>query len=274
MLSKNLQDFMTHDVQIIHFLISETAIEVNSLNQNGITAYDLLAQNQCPATSTETINLEPCITQVPSERTLPRNEIQESLDDSKPMIKHFKIKDDWIERKRSALMVVASLTATMAFQVGVNPPGGVWQDNSPGGNGSASHIAGFSIMADNNPTLYSRFLAFNTTALVASLSIILLLVSGLPFKRKFFVFVLMVILWVAITSVAITYSISLSAFTPEHERNEMYKVLRNAILVWVGVMLMLLVGHAVRLIMKGMRCLGRILFSGRKQHKSMVANPY
>ncbi|KAI7988411.1 Ankyrin repeat-containing protein BDA1 [Camellia lanceoleosa] len=37
----------------------------------------------------------------------------------------------WLAKKRDALMVVASLLATMAFQAVVNPPGGVWQDDKP-----------------------------------------------------------------------------------------------------------------------------------------------
>uniref|UniRef100_A0A803NCF1 PGG domain-containing protein n=1 Tax=Chenopodium quinoa TaxID=63459 RepID=A0A803NCF1_CHEQI len=35
----------------------------------------------------------------------------------------------WLEDQRTSLMVVASLIATMAFQAGINPPGGVWQDD-------------------------------------------------------------------------------------------------------------------------------------------------
>ncbi|XP_056698934.1 ankyrin repeat-containing protein BDA1 isoform X2 [Spinacia oleracea] len=38
----------------------------------------------------------------------------------------------WLEEQNTALMVVAASIATMAFQVGMNPPGGVWQDNNNG----------------------------------------------------------------------------------------------------------------------------------------------
>lgn len=41
-------------------------------------------------------------------------------------------RDDWIERKRNTLMIVASLIATMAFQAGLNPPSGVWQEDLQG----------------------------------------------------------------------------------------------------------------------------------------------
>uniref|UniRef100_A0A803N870 PGG domain-containing protein n=1 Tax=Chenopodium quinoa TaxID=63459 RepID=A0A803N870_CHEQI len=44
----------------------------------------------------------------------------------------------WLEDQRTSLMVVASLIATMAFQAGINPPGGVWQDDT-------GHVAGTAI---------------------------------------------------------------------------------------------------------------------------------
>ncbi|GKC69491.1 ankyrin repeat-containing domain, PGG domain protein, partial [Tanacetum coccineum] len=39
--------------------------------------------------------------------------------------------EDWLYKKKESLMVVAVLIATIAFQAGVNPPGGVWQENPP-----------------------------------------------------------------------------------------------------------------------------------------------
>ncbi|CAJ1950853.1 unnamed protein product [Sphenostylis stenocarpa] len=34
---------------------------------------------------------------------------------------------NWMEDKRGSLMVVATVIATMTFQIAINPPGGVWQ---------------------------------------------------------------------------------------------------------------------------------------------------
>ncbi|KAK4432844.1 hypothetical protein Salat_1046600 [Sesamum alatum] len=95
---------------------------------------------------------------------------------------------DWLGRKRSALMVVASLIATVAFQAGLTPPGGVWQDNftvdENGNPVSNPHSVGQSIMAYQAPRAYGIFMILNTIAFLASLSIILLLVSGLPMRRR------------------------------------------------------------------------------------------
>ncbi|KAF8027118.1 hypothetical protein BT93_E0135 [Corymbia citriodora subsp. variegata] len=192
-------------VQTINFLMSRTTVEVNSLNQNGQAIDDLLNQS---------------------------------------WKKSVKKQYDWLERKKSALMVVASLTATMAFQVGVNPPGGFWQDTIQGTN---PHNAGNSIMADNYPVGYSIFLATNTIGFLASLSIILLLVSGLPLKHRFFMWIMMVILWIAITSIAYTYCLSITTFTPTHDTESFYSTIQLGIYAWAGLMVMLLVGHTIQL---------------------------
>ncbi|KAK0570941.1 hypothetical protein LWI29_008751 [Acer saccharum] len=86
----------------------------------------------------------------------PQNEGCGNVDDKK---------NDWVEKTSSALMVVASLIATMAFQVVVNPLGGLWQDDTSqrGGNPLGSldnspHTAEMSILADRHPGFYSTLL--------------------------------------------------------------------------------------------------------------------
>ncbi|KAI3814803.1 hypothetical protein L1987_14448 [Smallanthus sonchifolius] len=204
-------------VQTINLLLLNTTIEVNATNMNGETSMDILAQlprdlkyqqimqSLTRAGAVET-NIQASFRQVPikyhkkplSPQYLRADQLTEN--------------DDWLNRKRSSLMVVASLIATMAFQAGTNPPGGVWQDNS---SNNPLHKVGFAVMPSNHPTLYHIFLVCNTVGFVSTLSIILLLISGLPFlKHKIFLWVLMVIMWIATASMSITYSVSIWVLTP------------------------------------------------------------
>ena len=116
---------------------------------------------------------------------------------------------DWLGRKRSALMVVTSLIATVSFELGITPPGGVWEDHS------YQHQAGRSAIADKRPDEYGQFMILNTISFLASLSIILLLISGLPPRRRRWLWTLMVITWIAITTQTGTYFIALKQMVPD-----------------------------------------------------------
>ncbi|XP_030456844.2 ankyrin repeat-containing protein ITN1-like [Syzygium oleosum] len=272
--------------ETMSFLTSFTTVEANSPNADGLTAYDLLAQSGKPGRNMDNINnfceagatTATAILRAPS-----RSEIESMMMGASPpnandqniaspmqrksLEKNLNKQYDWLERKKGALMVVASLTATMAFQVGVNPPGGFWQETTRGDNSKYSHTAGFSIMADNYPGRYLLFSVVNTISFLASLSIILLLVSGLPLRRRFFMWILMVIMWIAITSIALTYGLSMTLFTPSHEKNSIYKITGVGILLWFGLMVLLLVGHTIRLIWKTIRKLRK---SVRRSSASVV----
>ncbi|KAK4854278.1 hypothetical protein QYF36_021471 [Acer negundo] len=178
-------------LEVMEYLIIKTAMEVNAINAYGFTALDLSTQSirkdekdweiaellrRSEAKHTKDIHLsahELGTTQM--ARTLtshenlhtnnalqPQNEGRGNVDEKK---------NDWVDKMGSALMVAASLIATMAFQVAVNPPGGVWQEDDPkiGGRTStysdAWHKAGKSIYADTLPDSYNEFLIFDTTAM-------------------------------------------------------------------------------------------------------------
>ncbi|GMQ02464.1 hypothetical protein CsSME_00048679 [Camellia sinensis var. sinensis] len=170
--------------------------------------------------------------------------IEDFLRNSKAKRAKDLVQGEWISKKREALMIVASLIATMAFQAGVSPPGGVWQDDSNG------HRAGEAVMAYNYKDSYPYFLRANTIGLVSSLSIILLLISGLPFRKRSFMLALVMIMWLTITSMAFTYAFSIVVVTPKKYRKSLTSTIVVAVIVWCSVMALLLLVHTVHLIMK------------------------
>ncbi|KAD2393954.1 hypothetical protein E3N88_40931 [Mikania micrantha] len=115
-------------VQTVNILLLTTRIDVNATNMNGETSMDILAklprdlryqqirQSLTRAGAVETYIQGSGMSQLVAKRSSPHLR-QESTG-----------KDDWLDRKRNSLMVVASLIATMAFQAGISPPSGVWQD--------------------------------------------------------------------------------------------------------------------------------------------------
>ncbi|XP_057476990.1 ankyrin repeat-containing protein At5g02620-like isoform X2 [Actinidia eriantha] len=152
---------------------------------------------------------------------------------------------EWLAKDRDALMVVASLLASLTFQAGVNPPGGVWQDNLT--DGSAPHRAGEAVFAYNYPHTYKHYLHSNTISFVASVSMLLLLISGLPFRRKTFMVILKAFMWLSITSMAFTYLYSIIVLTPKRDRESFRHTLLVAIPAWCGVIGLSFLRHKMHL---------------------------
>ncbi|CAL4907104.1 unnamed protein product [Urochloa decumbens] len=77
-------------------------------------------------------------------------------------------KTEALERARSLVLLLATLAAAITYQAGLNPPGGLWQDD---GNGYKN---GDPILLTENPRRYKAFYYCNSTAFVASLVAIIL----------------------------------------------------------------------------------------------------
>uniref|UniRef100_A0A0E0A8D2 PGG domain-containing protein n=1 Tax=Oryza glumipatula TaxID=40148 RepID=A0A0E0A8D2_9ORYZ len=71
--------------------------------------------------------------------------------------------------KRKYLMLLGVLAASVTYQAGLNPPGGVWQHNSNG------YTIGDSVMHDNMRHRYHIFFYSNSFSFVASVVVIILL---------------------------------------------------------------------------------------------------
>ncbi|KAF4375743.1 hypothetical protein F8388_014465 [Cannabis sativa] len=281
-------------IETVKFLVTNTRVEVNATNTNKFTAFDILAESQ---RSEKDFDISESLRSVGASQT-----INQSLLTKKHIHDHgtkndesnsnnqkenqedetTKMTESWLSRKRESLMIVASLIATMAFQAGTNPPGGLWQDNSPSKSISQvtqhdtiiadspsvfDHLAGESIIACYNDKkfMYHIYLFCNTVGFVGSLSIILLLVTGLPFCRRFWMWILTVILWLTITAVTLTYVVAIWVAAPSKETRIVEDLLYFFISIWGGVMLVIAVLHTIRLVIKLFKWLGNFILGRIKR---------
>ncbi|KAG8375719.1 hypothetical protein BUALT_Bualt10G0129700 [Buddleja alternifolia] len=241
-------------IKTIDYLLDKTNIEVNSANANGQTAMDILVQSRRDKSDIEisemlqnagalkSTHIFPSTKHKSPIQTFPTplsksnitiqsaNSSLASQDHPTTWEQYFNKQDEWLEKQRDSLMVVASLIASMGFTAGLTPPPGVLTFQH--------RLSAWGI--------YCRFLIYNTTSFISSLSIILLLVSGIPVRRRVFMWILMVIMWIAVSSTALTYAVSIETHTNSNEFTTKYGVLLIGVIIWLFLMTMLLVFHTAR----------------------------
>ncbi|CAO2825999.1 unnamed protein product [Amaranthus hypochondriacus] len=236
-------------IQIIKLLLKDKRMEKNAINTNGLTAMDIILQSRTNEEKDKEIIL--CLKHA-------------KVLTAKKILKPKKNSRDWLEKQRSALMVVSSLIATMAFEAGINPPGGVWQDD---GNG---YKAGTSIMSQvkegqKGYIVYDAFLISNTIGLISSLTVIILLISGLPCLRLF-MGVLMITMWIAVTATTVTYMISVfylvsskdEPVIPSKHHSVQNTIIASSV-AWLFLLGILVLLHVLRIMVKMIKKIIRVM---------------
>lgn len=120
--------------------------------------------------------------------------------------------------------------------------------------------AGTSILMSKAPGRYNALLVSNSIGMISSLTVIILLISGLPCKRLFME-VLMFTLWIATTSTTFTYLFALLLiFDVNFYKTKQFDVNPNhmlilyvSLIIWDTFLALLLFGHIFRFMVKHIR---------------------
>ncbi|XP_059455106.1 uncharacterized protein LOC132185335 [Corylus avellana] len=234
---------MLKQKQAIKYVLSFSKIgEANAMKKIGLTALDVLEAYVYPR-DVKWFEIQNILKEAGVRRSTNRNPSlsptlsSNGVDEAQPsqsrfrgwwectrssLVKHLTHEENWIQETRGMLMVVATVIATMAFQAGISPPGGVWQENRTtpmrGFNCTVDNIckAGTAVLSynDQDHDDYQLFLSYNTASFFASVSVILLVISGFPLRNKFFIWLLTVALTISVCFMTLSYNRAITFVTP------------------------------------------------------------
>ncbi|KAI7985975.1 Ankyrin repeat-containing protein BDA1 [Camellia lanceoleosa] len=225
----------------------------NTNNKNNSTALDVV--EQCPNRDLKHMEIRELLLQAGVRRardletplpTLPDN----NNDNNNPQTplnlcksisrywnKYFDVDQGWFREVRGHLITASTLTT-----------GSVWQDG-PQGNGNqtmndSSHKPGTSILADNDGS-YPTFLFVNTFSLLASMSTLLLALSGFPSTNKVLLWLLIFTMLCTITSMTFSYLLILGMTSPSKTWG--YVSFNSSLFYWFAICTFVFTLHVSRL---------------------------
>ncbi|OMP05997.1 hypothetical protein CCACVL1_01760 [Corchorus capsularis] len=243
---------MLKHLQIIKFLLSISRIKasINALNCKGFTTLDLV--EHCPQ-DFRSLQVRDTLIKAGCKRSTDQTMEDpptppwkgKSMSVLRKCDKYLmKSRQDWIEKMQGTLMLVATVTATVSYQSAMNPPGGVWQQDTTSSisgvtcNDPAKGVkfceAGTAVSAYEWAEVYLFFVGCNTACFVASISVVLLIISGAPLRNKFCTWLLTIAMVVAIMFMSLAFLQSLLLVTPGHIFQDVRKMYHISIKIWIG----------------------------------------
>ncbi|KAK9670194.1 hypothetical protein RND81_13G184800 [Saponaria officinalis] len=242
--------------QVLDLLVENVPglLEVNAINNSGLTALDLLlifpseagdrelqeVLQRAGALKAQDLALH-ITTHSCSTRNTPANSTTSTSRSNLIQFFKFHAGRDSPSDVRSTLLVIAILVATATYQVGISPPGGTWQDDDRG------HVAGTSIMGSHDLGSYVLLVGFNSLGFNVSLYMIAILTSKFP---------LTIDLQVLLFSLYFTFNLTTIATSPG--RSKVFAIVITSVLPTV----VPLTGNLLRKY-EVLKCLLRMFRRGR-----------
>ncbi|VFQ81531.1 unnamed protein product [Cuscuta campestris] len=134
---------------------------------------------------------------------------------------------EWLKEMRGNLGLMATMIATMAFQNGLNPPGGVIQNgdggsvacpsSSPVGHGQAA-CPGQSVYAARDRHGYNGFMLTNSASFLLSITTCILVISGVPLGPGYPTLALAMLMSVSLILLAVSYTLGAFLLNPRIQK--------------------------------------------------------
>nr|VDD46499.1 unnamed protein product [Brassica oleracea] len=168
-------------------------------------------------------------------------------------VKYLNRQGDWLEKTRGNLMVAATVIAGMSFQVMVSPPGGVWQsDICSSGNQTGVTVpvctakAGTSVLEHESSKrgLYFGMVISSTVSFSASMSLILLVISGLRLRNRMIMAILVTFMVLAVLCISAAFFFAVALV--QYEDDKIIYILMFYVGFWIVFPVIILVSQLVR----------------------------
>ncbi|XP_015947935.1 uncharacterized protein LOC107472924 [Arachis duranensis] len=160
---------------------------------------------------------------------------------------------EWLKEMRGNLGLMATVIATMAFQNGLNPPGGVIQNGDNGSVTCPLPIAhgqacpGQSVYAAVDRHGYSGFMLTNSISFLFSITTCILVISGVPLGPGYPTLVLAMLMSFSLILLAVSYTLGAFLLNPRIQKT--HAGFRVFIYVFVTFLVVLLSLRFVALIL-------------------------